>query len=62
MPGKSLITSRTFWVNALTLAISFGGYLTGIVPAEFSPYVAAGLAIANVVLRLITNQPIDRVV
>lgn len=60
--GKSLVASKTFWVNVLTLAISAGGYLSGMVPPHWQPWLAGGLAIANVLLRLITEQPITKVV
>lgn len=62
MPGKSLLTSNTFWVNALTLALAFGGHLAGVLPEQAQPYIAAGLAIGNIVLRLITSQPIKSIV
>jgi hypothetical protein len=58
---KTLIESKTFWVNLLTGAIAVGGYLTGVIPAQYQPYLIGGLAIANIVLRLITGQPIDKV-
>lgn len=58
---KSLIGSKTFWVNALTLIISVGGTIAGVIPPDFQPYIVGGLAIANVVLRIITGQPIDKV-
>ncbi len=58
---KSLVESKTFWVNALTLIISVGGTLAGAIPPQFQPYVVAGLAVANIVLRLISGQPIDKI-
>jgi hypothetical protein len=58
MPPKSLFASKTFWVNALTLAIGVGGYLTGLVPAPYQPIVVAALALANIILRTITDQPV----
>jgi hypothetical protein len=59
MRPKSLINSKTFWINALTLVITAGGALSGVIPPEYQAFVAGGLAIANIILRTITNQPIN---
>ena len=49
---KNILKSKTFWVNALTLAGTVGGYLP-------TKYAAPTLAIANIGLRLITSQPVS---
>lgn len=58
--GKGLLRSKTFWVNALTgvasLLTAVGG--VAILPPSVSPYLAGGLAIVNVLLRLFTKEPI----
>jgi len=51
--SKSLFTSKLFWVNAITGAVS----LLEVVPLP-QEYVVPSLAIANVILRLMTNTPV----
>ena len=58
--GKGLLRSKTFWVNTLTGAASVLSAAGSIafLPASVSPYLAGGLAIVNVLLRLFTKEPI----
>lgn len=55
---KSLWKSKTFWFNAITGFVSVVGTVQAIIPPPAMPYVAGVVAIGNVVLRLITNQPV----
>ena len=48
---KSLFRSKTFWVNVLTLAVTVAGFL----PPK---YAAIALPILNIVLRLVTDEPV----
>ena len=50
MDTKSLFLSKTFWLNVLGLAVTLGNVL----PQKWAVPV---LAIANIGMRLITNQP-----
>jgi len=61
--GKGLLRSKTFWVNLLTALVTIGGTVSGIsfFPESFVPYLAGGLAIANIFLRMLTDQPITGV-
>lgn len=61
--GKGLLRSKTFWVNILTGAASLMTAVGGvaILPPSVSPYLAGGLAIVNVLLRLFTREPITSV-
>ncbi len=62
MKGKALLQSKTFWVNVLALV---GMILTGtgaVASPDWLQYEAIALAAVNVVLRLITGQPIDGIV
>ena len=61
--GKSLLKSKTFGVNALAAVISVVTAISGltIFPPAYTPYFLAGLAIANILLRLATNKPITSV-
>ncbi len=58
--GKGLLRSKTFWVNLLTGAASVLGLVGGIsvLPTPIAPYLVAGLAVVNILLRLITSKPI----
>lgn len=61
--GKGLLRSKTFWVNLLTGVASVLGAVGGIsiLPAPVAPYLVAGLAVVNVLLRLVTKRPITSV-
>jgi hypothetical protein len=52
MENKHLLKSKTFWVNALTAVTMYGGLL----PAN--KYAVAGLGVANIILRLLTDTPV----
>lgn len=53
--GKSLFTSKTFWLNLIGAATSIAGF----VPPEYG---VPALALLNVLNRLLTNQPITSAV
>jgi len=61
--GKGLLRSKTFWVNALTgvVAVLAAVGSISVVPVVAIPWLGAGLAIANVLLRLMTKEPITSV-
>lgn len=60
--GKALLTSKTFWVNLIML---IGMVLTafGIVgEPDWLKYQGSALAVVNVILRLISGNPITGVI
>lgn len=63
--GKSLLRSKTFWVNFLTAAVSLGAYLMNTEFLANNPEVVAiaGTVIGglNILLRLLTKEPITSV-
>lgn len=52
MDSKHLLFSKTFWANVLGLALTVGGILP-------TKYAAPVLTIANIGLRLLSNQPVN---
>lgn len=59
MSAKNYLKSKTLWANMLALVLIVA-QLFGIVPAVIDPEKQAGLlAILNLILRLITKQPIS---
>lgn len=64
MDTKPLISSRTFWVNALAIAawlleLIIHAVSSGAAPALITPYLLPLLPVLNIVLRLMTSQPVD---
>ena len=57
---KKWYTSKTLWFNSLALfavvAGSFG--FSGELPAEWAVFVPAIVAVINVILRLVTKEPV----
>lgn len=55
--GKSLIGSRTFWLNVLGLVTAVAG--SGIIPPQYS---MPALAILNIINRVyFTNEPVTSI-
>lgn len=52
MDGKSILSSKTFWLNILGLAATVGGIL----PVKWGSVV---LTVANIGMRFVTNQPVN---
>jgi hypothetical protein len=52
MKPKSIFASRTFWLNILGTATAIA--TSGIIPPKYS---MPAMAVANIGIRLITNQP-----
>jgi len=50
--SKSLFASKTFWFNIVTATVE----LTGVLPVPQGAATAV-VAVGNIVLRLLTNQP-----
>jgi hypothetical protein len=58
MPSKSIFASKTFWFNALGSIAAGAALATDVVPPKYAPAVVATGGIANILLRLLTSQPI----
>lgn len=61
--GKGLLRSKTFWVNLLTgIAVALGAAGSiPFLPVTIVPWLGAALAIANILLRVMTDKPITSV-
>lgn len=51
MDKKNIFLSKTFWANIAGLTLT----VAGVLPAK---YAAPAMAVANVVLRFLSNQPV----
>jgi hypothetical protein len=63
MDTKTLIQSKTFWLNALFLIVSVAGvfgFKTFEPSMETERLVDAVVAILNIILRLYTTKPIEK--
>lgn len=63
--GKGLLRSKTTWVNLITTLVGFGTWLSGSEIIANNPEVVAavgtGLGVLNIILRLLTKEPITSV-
>lgn len=56
--AKSIFTSKTFWVNAAVAVVMMGGHLLNVMPDNIDAYILPVVAVANIVLRFLTEAPI----
>jgi len=58
--AKSILVSRTFWINAISLVVSVlsATDVIAVIPARYAPMVAALVAALNIYLRTITVRPV----
>ena len=52
MDSKNILLSKTFWANIAGIAVT----VAGVLPQEYAVPV---LAIGNIILRLVTNKPVN---
>jgi hypothetical protein len=55
----SILSSRTFWINAgaFLLAVLSAADVVAVLPIRWQPWLAAGVAVVNIGLRLATVRP-----
>ncbi|TWT49037.1 hypothetical protein KOR42_39530 [Thalassoglobus neptunius] len=61
---KSVLTSKTLWANLIVFAVFAVGSIlesinSGGLPDEFAGYALPIVLVLNVILRLLTSQPLD---
>jgi hypothetical protein len=59
--SKPIWQSKTFWLNALTAAAGVLVVLSGMaeqIPSPYIEWIGVALAIVNIGLRLVTDQPV----
>lgn len=58
--AKHVMESKTLWANALVLALAILSLpeFNAVVPQSATPYVLLASAVLNIVLRVMTNQPV----
>lgn len=52
MPSKNILLSKTFWSNIAAILLT----ASDVLPAKYAVVV---VAVGNILLRLITNQPVN---
>lgn len=58
IPTKKFYRSKTLWTNVGVIVTSLGGYFTGTASLD-TVVPAISLAVVNIILRLITKQPLE---
>jgi len=56
MNSKNILSSKTLWANVIAIAAMLIQSKTGFIVAP--EYQEAGLGLINIILRLITKQPV----
>lgn len=60
--ATSLFSSKTFWINFLTLVAAIGSateITSFVIPPKYLPLCMAVVAAINIFLRMITTQPVS---
>ena len=62
MNAKNWYESKTLWFNILALGVAVAANFgfSGELPAEWGIFVPVVVAVINMILRLVTNQPIQQ--
>lgn len=62
MKAKVWYKSRTIWANIIVVVVAVGIYLQtqpGVIPEQYAVYFAAFLGALNIVLRFLSDQPVN---
>ena len=58
MEQKAWYKSKVVWANAIALIITIIGVVTALIPPKYLGYIGVAMAILNLILRYLTDQPI----
>ena len=58
MTQKAVYKSKVFWASIVTLILGLIGIFTQLIPPEYMAYIVVIVAVLNLVLRYLTDQPI----
>lgn len=61
---KKFYKKKRFWFNSLVAVVALGASMTEVIrdiDSNFTPYIILGLAVANVLLSLISKELIQEV-
>lgn len=53
------LKSKTVWLNTITTLVEVANTVQPFIPPQYHAGVVAGVAVANIVLRAITTQPLS---
>lgn len=53
------LKSKTVWVNTIATGIEIANYVTPFIPPHYHAGIVAGVGVANILLRSITNKPLN---
>lgn len=56
--AKPLWKSKTFWLHILTMAATYGGLASNVLPPQAAAIALGVQGIAGIILRLVTDQPV----
>lgn len=58
MDTKPLWQSKTFWLHILTMAATYGGMASNVLPPQAAAIAVAVQGVAGIILRLVTDEPV----
>jgi len=53
------LKSKTVWFNTIAAAVEIANFVSPFIPPQYHAAVAAGVGVANIVLRKFTTQPLE---
>ena len=59
MQTKSIFESRTIWLNAIVAVLAIYDQVAPFIPPAWVPKIAAIVGVLNIILRLVTTQPVS---
>ncbi len=60
MSSKSWYQSRLVWVNSIAAGVAVADQVMPMLPPTIAAKAATGVFVANIILRLLTSQPVGK--